>query len=59
MIYQNGTESMKSILFSFIDNPQDVELAAFLLKNGFSIRDYFLFKDILELIRCEWDGIIN
>ncbi len=62
MIYQSKTESMKPFLFSIIDNPDDIELAAFLLQNGFSIRDYFLYQEISELIKCEWKnvrGIIN
>lgn len=57
MTYQNQTENMKPFLFSLINNPADVEMAAFLLKNGFSIRDYFLYQEIAELLEHEWKNI--
>lgn len=57
MINQNQIENIQAISSSLIDNPADVEIAAFLLQNGFSIRDFFLYLEISELIRLNWENV--
>lgn len=57
MINQNQIENIQAISSSLIDNPADVEIAAFLLQNGFSIRDFFLYLEISELIRLNWGNV--
>ena len=59
MTYQNQTENMKPFLFPLINNPAEVELAAFLLGKGYSIRDYFLYNQIAELLEYEWKNILR
>lgn len=45
---QNATVNL---LKSLIQNPQDIQLAEFLLAHGFSIRDFFLYTQICALIK--------
>jgi hypothetical protein len=55
-ISENHTEK---ILESLVPNPVEIPLAAFLLKHGYSIRDYYLFEEIRELLKSEYENIYN
>lgn len=46
-----------NLLTSFIENAEHREIALFLLSNGYSIRDYYLYIEILDLIKLEFKGI--
>ena len=47
----------KDILLSLIQNPVEIELATFILNSGYSIRDYYLYREISELLRLEWQNV--
>lgn len=55
----NSENQKLPVITSLIQNPADVELAAFILNNGYSIRDFYLYLEISRLLQFEWNNIDN
>jgi hypothetical protein len=58
--YQRKSENQtEKILESLLPNAVKVQLASFLLSSGYSIRDYYLFEEIQQLLKSEFENIYN